>query len=103
MFKDINMETPRLLIRAFTMSDLQPIHGILSQLEVMTYVPEGAMSPEEVRDTLAWIINCYDKNTPRQIIKFTVAVTEKATSRLIGWVGLGPLPYSPGVPTGPWE
>ena len=96
MFKDIHIETPRLLIRPFTMSDLTHIHSILSQAEVMAYLPEGVMSLEGVRDTLAWIIDCYNKNTPQQIIKFTVAVTEKTTGRLIGWVGLGPLAFEPG-------
>ena len=46
---------------------------------------------------LKWIIDCYRKNTPDNIIKFTCAVDHKADHELIGWCGLGPLEFDPSV------
>jgi ribosomal-protein-alanine N-acetyltransferase len=93
MLRDINLETARLVIRPFTMDDLQVLHAILSQETVMEYLPEDVPSLEEVEQILDFVTDCYTRNTPKDIIKFTVAVVDKATGRLIGWVGLGPLEF----------
>ncbi len=95
MFRDLHLETPGAIIRPFTMGDAAALYAILRQEEVMRFLPEGQMSLEEVRETLAWIIDCYDKNTPERIIKFTAAVTLRGTGEVVGWVGLGPLDFEP--------
>lgn len=95
MFRDLHLETTSVIIRPFTMGDAAALHAILRQEDVMRFLPESVMSLEEVREILAWIIDCYDKNSPEQIIKFTVAVTLRDTGELIGWVGLGPLDFEP--------
>jgi ribosomal-protein-alanine N-acetyltransferase len=53
------------------------------------------MSLEEVRRILTWLTECYQKNTPKHIIKLTLAVVQKQDGRLIGWCGLGPLEFDP--------
>lgn len=93
MFRDINLETTRLVIRPFTLDDLKAFHAILSEEAVMEYLPEDVLSLEEVERILDFVTDCYTRNTPKDIIKFTVAVDDKATGRLIGWVGLGPLEF----------
>lgn len=95
MFTDIYIETERLVVRPFTLGDRDPLYTIVSQEEVMRYLPEGVMSREETLETLSWIIDCYGKNTPEKIIKFTVAVDLRETNELIGWCGLGPLAFLP--------
>jgi ribosomal-protein-alanine N-acetyltransferase len=93
MFRDIHLETDRLLIRPFTAGDLLPLHAILSEEAVVEYLPEATMSLEEVEAILDFVTECYARNTPKAIIKFTVAVVDKASGLLIGWVGLGPLEF----------
>lgn len=95
MFRDIHLETDRLTIRPFTMDDLYPFHAILSQKAVMDYLPERVPSLEEVEEILDFFTDCYPRNTPDNIIKFTMAVVDKTTGGLIGWVGLGPLEFDP--------
>lgn len=95
MFRDIHLETPCLVIRPFTLDDLLPFHVILNQEAVMKYLPEDTLSLEEVERILDFVTDCYPRNTPNNIVKFTVAVIDKATGGLIGWVGLGPLEFDP--------
>jgi ribosomal-protein-alanine N-acetyltransferase len=73
------------------MADLGPLHAILSQPEVMRFLPEDVMSLEEVREVLEWNIDCYSKNTPDRIHKFTVAIAARDSQEILGWCGLGPL------------
>lgn len=95
VFKDMFLETDRLFLRPYTMDDLDQLHKIVSQKEVMKYLPEDVMSLEETKRTLTWIIECYCKNTPQHIVKFSVGVFHKEEDRLIGWCGLGPLEFEP--------
>ncbi len=95
MFKDIWLETERLIIRPFNPNDAHRLHRIVSQKEVMKYLPEDVMSLEEVKKLIAWLIDCYEKNRPDHIIKFTTAVVWKQSELVIGWCGLGPLEFNP--------
>lgn len=91
----MGLETERLIVRPFNLNDAAALHKIVSQEEVMKYLPEDVMSLEEVRRIISWLTDCYEKNTPECILKFTLAVVSKADQKLIGWCGLGPLEFSP--------
>lgn len=93
MFKDIQIETPRLILRPFRPEDTGAFHVILSQPEVMHYLPESVMTLDEVRKIVDWYQTCYEKNTPEKIIKWALAVWLKETSEIIGWAGVGPLEF----------
>ena len=95
MFIDARLETARLIIRPFELQDAEEFHGIVSQPEVMRYLPEEVMSLDEVKSIISWLNDGYRKNTPECIMKFTLAVILKESGRLIGWCGLGPLDFSP--------
>jgi ribosomal-protein-alanine N-acetyltransferase len=95
MLKDTRFETERLMVRPFDIQDLEPLHQILSQQEVFRYMPDEAKSLEETRKVLAWLIECYKKNTPERITKLTLAVVWKQDQKLTGWCGLGPLEFAP--------
>lgn len=90
MFKNVEIETPRLIIRNFKPEDAEAFHSILSQPEVMHYLPENVMTLDEVRGFVDWYQMCYEKNTPEKIIKWTMAVCLKETGEVIGWAGVGP-------------
>lgn len=93
MFTDICIETDNLIIRPFQINDLDSLHSIVSREEVVKFLPEEAMSREEVRQVMEWLVNCYKENKPEKIIKFTVAVTDIKSGCVIGWCGLGPLDF----------
>jgi ribosomal-protein-alanine N-acetyltransferase len=95
MFKNVWIETERLIVRPFSLDDTAALHEIVSQDEVMEYLPEDVMSIEEVQRVISWLTDCYEKNTAECILKFTLAVISKEKQKLIGWCGLGPLEFSP--------
>ena len=93
MFTDLFLETDRLVHKPFTKNDLEQLHKIVSQKEVVKYLPEDVMSLEETKEILTWLISCYERNSPQKIIKYTVGVYHKEDEKLIGWCGLGPLEF----------
>jgi ribosomal-protein-alanine N-acetyltransferase len=95
MLKDIRLETDRLIVMPFTMQDLEVTHQMLSNEQVMKYLPDGVMPLEKSKEVLEYLIGCYDKNTPERIVKLTLAVTKKEDGRIVGWCGLGPLGFAP--------
>jgi ribosomal-protein-alanine N-acetyltransferase len=95
MLKDIRLETDRLIIMPFKIQDIEVVHQMLSDEEVMRYLPDGIMSLEKSKETLDWLIRCYDKNTPERIVKLTLAVVRKKDEKIVGWCGLGPLGFAP--------
>ena len=95
MFKNLHLETERLIIRPYTMDDAPALYAIISRDEVVEYLPEKDVTFAETQKILTWIMECYEQNTPQQIKKFSVAVVEKDSGALIGWVGLGPLDFAP--------
>ena len=95
MFTDIYIETNRLIIRPLSPEDADQLYNIVKQDEVMRYLPEDVMSLAEVKGIIDWLGKCYRENRPDHIIKFTVAIVWKKTGEVIGWIGLGPLDFSP--------
>jgi ribosomal-protein-alanine N-acetyltransferase len=93
MIKDFVLKTDRLIIRLFNKNDLERFHYIVSQEDVVRYLPEDVMSRREAEEILDWLIGCYSKNKPEKIIKFTVAVVDKKANEVIGWCGFGPVEY----------
>jgi len=89
-------ETGRLIIRPFTMDDISVIYEIVTDPEVMRYLPDDVTSPDELRELFKWLLDCYEKNTPDNLIKLTEGIAWKETGMLIGWCGLGPLDFNPG-------
>jgi ribosomal-protein-alanine N-acetyltransferase len=95
VFKDVCLETDRLFLRALRLDDAHAIHVLVADPNVMKYLPGDMMSLKQVTKAIAWLLDCYERNTPERIIKFTVAIMGKETGQVIGWCGLGPLDVSP--------
>jgi ribosomal-protein-alanine N-acetyltransferase len=93
LFREIAIESGRIRIRPFSMDDAEDLHAIVSQEKVVEFLPEDVMSKEETKRILGWLIDCYDRNSPERIRKFTTAVVLRETNKLIGWCGLGPLDF----------
>ena len=94
MFADARIETPRVLLRPFTLGDLEAFRAIASQEEILEFLPEtDRMTPAQMEAILKWLIRCYHENTPERIRKFTLPVILKRTSDIVGWCGIGPLEF----------
>ncbi len=94
VFADARVETTRVLLRPFTMADLETFREIASQREILRFLPESdRMTPERQEEVLEWLIGCYDRNTRERIEKFTLAIVLKHTGEIVGWCGLGPLAF----------
>ena len=68
------------------MGDLEAVFAIVSNPEVVKYLPENVRSIDQVREAFEWFFDCYEKNRPDRIIKFTVAVelkSEQKSHRLV--------------------
>jgi len=53
------LETDRLIFRRLTLGDLDELYSLYGNPNVKKYVYEDAMTYEETRDELEWIINVY--------------------------------------------
>jgi len=53
------IETLRLVLRRLSMSDLDALALLYSDLEVRRYFPDGVRTYEQTRDELKWIIDVY--------------------------------------------
>ncbi len=80
--------TPRLILRPFTLQDLNPLFAILQQPDIFEYFPRtDAPSLERVERIIAFYIK------QAEDYGFSCwAVDLKATGELIGWCGLNHLP-----------
>jgi len=96
MFKDIYVDTEHLIIKPYSMDDIDDLYKVYNDEKVMSYIPEGVMSYEWVKDLINWMIDyCYEKNTPDNIIKFGTSIYHKKSNKVIGWCGLGSLDCKP--------
>ena len=95
MFTDFYLETERLTIRLFTDDDALDFYKIINDEAVLRYIPEKSMTFDEFMVTFKRILHRYNENTPRRITRFSLAVRESQSHRLVGWVGLGRLEINP--------
>ncbi|EKF9474185.1 GNAT family N-acetyltransferase [Vibrio cholerae] len=82
------IETPRLLLRKFELSDIESIVELLRNPEFMVYSPTGAMSYEQAIIRFQEMLDAYEIHG---IGKF--ALVEKSTGELIGYSGLENFSY----------
>ena len=91
MSKPTRIETPRLVIRPFTLDDLEPLAAIFAHPEVMRFIGDGPISEHE---TVEWL----DRWMP--VVERTgyghLAVTKRDTGAVIGRCG----PVMRELPTG---
>ena len=95
LFDNVTLKTKRLIVRPFRPADARQLHSVLSQPNVMKYLPEDVMSLEEVCELIDWLQTCYAENRCDNIQKWTLAIVWNKTSQVIGWCGLGKLDFNP--------
>ena len=94
IFSEVHLETERLILRPYEITDAQDLHELASQPEVLEYIPDEPMSLERAKEIITWLRDCYPKNTTAKIIKWTLATVWRESGKVIGSCGLGPLDFS---------
>ncbi|GAA5200040.1 GNAT family protein [Rugosimonospora acidiphila] len=78
--------TSRLVLRDFSASDRDAVHGYASDPEVTRFMDWGPNSP---RDTVAFLAEAHDEASATPRSNYTLAVVVRANDELIGAVHLG--------------
>ena len=92
---NIRIQTDRLILRYFTVDDAEDSHAMLSLEEVVRNVHSEVLTLEQVRENMVRTQERYRQNTPERLVKLSLAVEEKESGRVIGWVGLAPPDIDP--------
>jgi RimJ/RimL family protein N-acetyltransferase len=89
----IYLETERLILRRFTLNDVDAVTDLDSDPEVMRYINDGVPTPREEieHDYLPWWLAYYERG---ERYGFWAAV-ERATGEFLGWFHLRPLAGAP--------
>ena len=84
----IYIETERLILREFTLNDVEKLHSICSQPYILKWMPDWKRTVAERKEWISWVQNNYLKVT-KNVAKIMIAVTLKSNKQLIGMVGIG--------------
>lgn len=82
----IILETPRLLLRRFVLTDLDDLFSFYSDPQVVKYIPDAPRTYEETKEELEWFMNGHPK-FPELGLWATI---DKGTGGFIGRCGLIP-------------
>jgi hypothetical protein len=52
MFKNISISTEHLIVKPYCMDDIDDLYKVYSDGKVMSFIPEGVMSYEWVKDLI---------------------------------------------------
>lgn len=90
MFLDAVFETERLIIRPYSLDDLDELYSAVSDPEFYRYIPEETPTRDDLERVIIWSMEQNKKNTKEKIYKFNLSIIHKADQRVIGFCGLGP-------------
>ena len=84
----IYIETERLVVREFTLQDVDELHSICSQPYILKWMPDWEITVEERKRWIGWIQYNYPIAT-KNAARIMLAVTLKSGGQLIGMAGIG--------------
>ncbi len=82
----ITLDTERLCVRQFLLSDWEVLNVFLSDPEVIRYMHFRAWTEEKRRK---WFVWCVQNGEEPNSDAFNWAITLKTSGELIGWLGIG--------------
>jgi [ribosomal protein S5]-alanine N-acetyltransferase len=85
----IGFETASLIVRRFTHQDYEELQLLTAQKEITDLLPDWAMTEEQLRDFLSFVIGSYETFDPEDV-RVLLALEHKGDRRLIGWCGVFP-------------
>ncbi|KAB2458526.1 GNAT family N-acetyltransferase [Bacillus cereus] len=93
MFLNAYIETKRLIIKPYQISDAKYLYKLQKHPEIKRFMPSPDYSLEEIQDTILWSMEMNKKNTVSNIVKFNLSIFEKSSQQYVGYCGLGPLDF----------
>ena len=91
--KHIQIETDRLIIRAYQETDLREAFELMQEKDLFDYLPMEVMSFDEYKELFAWLIRCYEISPANEWFKYSFNIIRKEDDRHIGWCGVGSLDF----------
>jgi len=82
----IELETERLLLRPFQLTDWDELNALLSDPEVIRYMHFNSWTEEK---RYKWLVWCVENNELANPDAYNWAITLRASTLLIGWLGIG--------------
>ncbi len=89
------IKTPRLLIRPFAESDGDEFFEMMKSPEVCRYIPGEVPTRAQSDEKLAKLMASSPDMALNEAGRLNLAVELASESKMIGWVGMGPLPFRP--------
>jgi RimJ/RimL family protein N-acetyltransferase len=90
IFKNVLIETDRLILRNFVKEDKNDFYIISKDPKIYETLPEDHIySMNEISEIIDWFIYQYDNNALKNIPKFALAIILKNEEKLIGNIGIG--------------
>lgn len=94
MYESIHIKSDRLEIRNFQKDDIETLHRIVNNEEIMKYVPfTEARSLGECNDLMERIIRRYSESTKDSFKGFLLLAVSRENGEPVGFVGLFPATY----------
>jgi RimJ/RimL family protein N-acetyltransferase len=94
VFKNVFLETDRLILRNFTNEDKNEFYSITRDPEIYETLPEDHMySMDEISEIIDWFVYQYDNNRLDDIPKFPLGKILKDEQKMIGNIGIGHYSY----------
>src|SRR5207247_10707382 len=92
MMTMVSLETRSLLLRPFAPSDVEPMLAMSQEDCARKWLPSQVYRDEaHAASAVDWLIRQFDLQMTPQTNAFVFRVADRATARLIGYFGLGPL------------
>ena len=80
------LNTKRLLLRHFQLSDLEPLYALYRDPEIRKYYPDGTRTHEETKEELDWFLHGHPRNPELGLW----ATLDRDTGEFLGRCGLLP-------------
>ena len=93
MVKNLFIDTKRLIIRPYNLSDLEPSYRLMQDKELYRFLEFDVLSYEEYQELFRWLLESYEVSYEEEF-KYSFAVILKETGQVIGWCGIGILEFS---------
>lgn len=89
----IRLETPRLILREHRLTDLEALHGMLSDVAVTWYLPD--MYRSDIAETEAYLRSVMRDSEVALRTRYNLIVEARGTGEIVGSVGLHVIDSAP--------
>lgn len=88
MSPDFRINTDRLVLRPYTMDDIDNLHSFWGDAEVMKLIPEDTAERSFIEMIMPYIIDSFAKCQADDFQNFGLMITKPESNEVIGWCGL---------------